>query len=61
MKTDALKSTALTKRELVAQIAAETGLTQNDVLTLSSKHSMAASMHSERAGMRSFEKSGSLK
>jgi nucleoid DNA-binding protein len=34
MKTDALKSTALTKRELVAQIAAETGLTQNDVFNV---------------------------
>jgi DNA-binding protein HU-beta/integration host factor subunit alpha len=34
MKTDALKGTALTKRELVAQIAAETGLTQNDVFNV---------------------------
>ena len=34
MKTDALKGTALTKRELVAQIATETGLTQNDVFNV---------------------------
>lgn len=34
MKTDALKGTALTKRELVAQIAAKTGLTQNNVFSV---------------------------
>lgn len=59
MKIDDLKETgtALTKRELVAQIASETGLTQLEVFDVVQKRSTALSTRSAQASMWSFASS----